>query len=80
MTSMSTTAITHPRERTMAAWRSRLGVLASRGETTGPRVGECRAELSWWRLRAALDREVAAGYLDADRANDLLDEAVGTMT
>lgn len=77
---MSTTAITHPREKTMAAWRSRLGVLASRGETSGPRVDECRAALSWYRLRAALDREVAAGYLDPDRAADLLEEAVGGMT
>lgn len=77
---MGTTAITHPREKTMAAWRSRLGVLASRGETSGPRVDECRAALSWWRLRAALDREVAAGYLDPNRADNLLEEAVGAMT
>ncbi|QTI66874.1 hypothetical protein [Gordonia polyisoprenivorans] len=77
---MSTTAISHPRDRTMAAWRSRLGVLASRGETSGPRVDECRAALSWYRLRAALDREVRAGYLDPNRADDLLEGAVGAMT
>lgn len=57
----------------MPAWRSRLGVLASRGETTGPRVDEARAALSWWRLRAAVDREVRAGLIDPTRADDLLD-------
>lgn len=38
----------------MESWRARLGVLAGRGETTGPRVEEARAALSWWRRRASL--------------------------
>lgn len=42
----------------MESWRARLGVLASRGETTGARVDECRAALSFWRMHATLVREL----------------------
>lgn len=41
----------------MESWRARKGVLASRGETDGPRVEECNAALSFWRLRMFLVRE-----------------------
>ncbi|NKR69757.1 hypothetical protein GS536_17205 [Rhodococcus hoagii] len=75
---MSTKAMADPRSRSMAGWRSRLGVLASRGETSGPRVDEARAALSWWRLRAAVDREVASGLVDENRADAVLDSLIGT--
>jgi hypothetical protein len=48
----------------MASWRGRLAVMASRGETTGPRVDECKAALSNWRLSTFLAKEL--GYTEAD--------------
>ncbi|MDL9947764.1 hypothetical protein QSJ19_19710 [Gordonia sp. ABSL11-1] len=77
---MSTQAMADPRSRSMAGWRSRLGVLASRGETSGPRVDEARAALSWWRLRAAVNREVASGLVDQDQADAVLDSLIGEVT
>jgi hypothetical protein len=58
----------------MASWRGRLAVLASRGETSGPRVAEAKAALSNWRLYSFLVRE--CGYTEA-RADALVDSAVG---
>lgn len=70
-TAESTTAApAHPRDRSMESWRARLGVLASRGETDGPRVDEARAALSWWRVRSTLMRELD---LTEDRAESLLE-------
>lgn len=60
----------HPRTRSMESWRARLGVLASRGETDGPRVTEARAAMSWWRTRTFLIREM---NLTEERADSLLD-------
>lgn len=54
----------------MESWRARLGVLASRGETDGPRVDEARAALSWWRRHAFLMRNLD---LTPERADALLD-------
>ncbi|MCV7223636.1 hypothetical protein H7I95_22345 [Mycolicibacterium elephantis] len=53
----------------MESWRARLGVLASRGETSGPRVDECRAALSFWRMHATLVREL---HISDDEAHSLL--------
>jgi hypothetical protein len=33
-----------------------------------PRIAQCEAALSYWRLRSQLDRETAAGHLSADFA------------
>ncbi|WP_234787969.1 hypothetical protein [Mycolicibacterium setense] len=59
----------HPRTRSMESWRARLGLLASRGETDGPRVAEARAALSWHRTRSFLIKE---GIPD-DRTDSLMD-------
>ncbi|OBY30795.1 hypothetical protein [Mycolicibacter kumamotonensis] len=71
-TSASSTTDTHPRTRSMESWRARLGVLASRGETDGPRVEEARTALSWWRTRAFLIREGSSPE-QADELLDLID-------
>ncbi len=59
-----------PRDRSMQSWRARLGVLASRGETSWPRVEQCRAALSVWRLRTFLLREM---NMSDERADELID-------
>lgn len=64
------TAAAHPRTRSMESWRARLGVLASRGETDGPRVAEARAALSWWRTRTFLIKEMD---ISEERADTLLE-------
>jgi hypothetical protein len=61
----------HPRTRSMAGWRAKLGAMASRGETDGPRVDEARAALTWWRHRTFLVREL---HLSGEHADDLLDQ------
>lgn len=66
----STTAVAHPRTRSMESWRGRKAVLASRGETDGPRVQECAAALDWWRNRATLVNQIG---MSAAAAEDLLD-------
>lgn len=54
----------------MESWRGRKAVLASRGETTGPRVDEADAALAWWRNRKTL---LNMG-IPADEAEALLDQ------
>lgn len=54
----------------MESWRGRKAVLASRGETTGPRVEECAAALEWHRNRAEL---LKMGFPE-DQAEGLADE------
>lgn len=61
----------------MEFWRSRLGAMASRGETDGPRVDQARAALSWHRTRATLIREGVAGQR-ADELADLIAEHTDT--
>ena len=63
------------RSRSMASWRARLGVMASRGETSGARVAECQEALTNWRLRTFLIQE--CGYTEA-RADELVDMALQT--
>jgi hypothetical protein len=54
----------------MTSWRGRIAVLASRGEVDAPRVDECRAALSNWRLHRFLtvecnrSEEFAAAVVD----------------
>jgi hypothetical protein len=73
-------AAVHPRSRSMESWRARLGVLASRGETDGPRVAEARAALSWHRHRTFLIREGSTPE-QADALLDLIDRhTAGTET
>lgn len=57
------------RDRSMASWRARKAVLASRGEVDGPRVAACNEALSYWRMHATLLREL---QIDADAAHSLL--------
>lgn len=66
----------------MESWRARLGVLASRGETDGPRVAEAKAALLWWRTRSFLIREMSLTEDRADSLLDLIDQAAdaGTKT
>ncbi|MGD1282053.1 hypothetical protein ACKUUI_02310 [Mycobacterium seoulense] len=64
----------HPRTRTMESWRARLGVLASRGETDGPRVAEARAALTWWRHRTYLTRDMGIAPDQADALLDAIDQ------
>jgi hypothetical protein len=63
------------RERSAKSWRGRLAVMASRGEVSGPRVTECQAALSNWRLRNFLIKEW--GYTER-RADALIDLAATT--
>lgn len=56
----------HPRSRSMESWRARKAVMASRGETDGPRVAEADAALSWWRVRAFLVKEMSISPAQAE--------------
>ncbi|GFG68092.1 hypothetical protein MKUB_55820 [Mycobacterium kubicae] len=56
----------------MESWRARLGVLASRGETDGPRVAEARAALAWHRHRAYLTRDMGISEAQADELLELI--------
>lgn len=51
----------------MESWRGRLGVLASRGETSGPRVDEANAAMSNWRVHNLMVKEwgMSANEVDA---------------
>lgn len=60
----------HPRTRSMESWRARKAVMASRGETDGPRVAEADAALSWWRHRTYLVRDMG---IPPERAESLLE-------
>lgn len=53
----------------MESWRARLGAMASRGETDGPRVAEARSALAWWKHRQSI---VETG-IPAERAEELAD-------
>ncbi|MDP7727624.1 hypothetical protein [Mycobacterium sp. TY813] len=59
----------HPRDRSMESWRARLGAMASRGETDGPRVAETRSALAWWKHRQAI---IETG-IPPERADQLAD-------
>lgn len=59
------------RDRPPESWRGRKAVLASRGETAGPRVDECTAALGIWRLRTFLTREM---NMSTERADALIDQ------
>lgn len=67
-------AAAHPRTRSMESWRARLGVLASRGETDGPRVAEARAALTWWRHRTYLTRDMGIAPDQADALLETIDQ------
>jgi hypothetical protein len=67
-----------PRDRPMMSWRARLGVLASRGETSGPRVAEAREAMAFWRFADQLDRAVADGLIDQGLADDAAEVAAQT--
>ncbi|MDV3291911.1 hypothetical protein [Mycobacterium avium] len=67
-----TTAAAHPRTRTMASWRARKAVMASRGEVDGPRVAEADAALTWWRHRTYLVRDMGIAAEHADKLMDLI--------
>jgi hypothetical protein len=56
----------------MESWRARLGVLASRGETDGPRVAEARAALTWHRHRTYLTRDMGISEVQADELRELI--------
>lgn len=61
-----------PLSRTAAGWSGRYAALKSRGaDDADPRSVECRAALSFHRVKRALDAEVAAGHLDPARATTL---------
>lgn len=59
------------RDRPTTFLRAHLGALASRGETSGPRVEAARAALTWQRRRAFLIHDMG---LAPERADDLLDQ------
>ncbi|UXA10758.1 hypothetical protein KXD97_22115 [Mycobacterium sp. SMC-8] len=64
----------HPSSRPASSWRGTLGVLASRGETTGPRVEEAQVALSWHRLTDAIRAEAERGFLTESRAESLINQ------
>ena len=53
----------HPNTRERRSWQARAAVMASRGETEGPRVEQCRRAMSWHRLTEAIRAEVKTGFL-----------------
>lgn len=62
-----------PLSRTAAGWSARYAAIKSRGATDDdPRSVECRAALSFHRVKRALDNEVLAGHLDHARADTLI--------
>lgn len=63
----------HPRTHSVEFWRARLGAMASRGETDGPRVEEARAALSWLRRHAFLMKNLDITPERADSLMELLD-------
>jgi hypothetical protein len=63
----------------MESWRGRKAVLASRGETTGPRVDECTAALAWHKNRATLVK-VGLSETAAEDLADQLDQHADTET
>jgi hypothetical protein len=69
-----------PSTRPRRTWQGRLAVMASRGETTGPRVDECRRALAWWRVADAIAAEVERGTIEPSRADDLVDHLTGALT
>ena len=61
-----------PLSRTAAGWSARYAAIKSRGATDeDPRSVECRAALSFHRVKRALDTEVSGGHLDPERAATL---------
>lgn len=64
-----------PRSRPMEAWRARKAVMASRGETSGPRVDEATAALKFWEFVRRLDKAVADGLIDQSFAAAAADVA-----
>lgn len=54
----------------MESWRARKAVMASRGETDGPRVAECDSALWWWRHRTYMIRDMG---IAPERAEELLE-------
>lgn len=59
----------------MESWRGRLAVMASRGETEGPRVDEAKAAIDWHRLKRQLARAVLSGLITEDFAAYVIDRA-----
>lgn len=58
-----------PLSRTAAGWSARYASIKSRGAADDdPRSVECRAALSFHRVKRVLDAEVNAGHLDPARA------------
>lgn len=71
---MSTTyAETDPRSRPPESWRGRLAALASRGETEGQRVEECRRALAWWNAHQLFSAEIDRGAMSIATAEQMLD-------
>lgn len=54
----------------MMSWRARLGVLASRGETSGPRVAEAREAMEFWKFAGQLEKAVGEGLINQGLADD----------
>jgi hypothetical protein len=69
-----------PRSRPRSAWQGRVAVMASRGETSGPRVDECRRALGWHRVHDVIRAEVDRGTIRADAAHELIEHLTGAMT
>lgn len=58
-----------PRSRTASGWSARYAALKSRNvPDDDARTIECRAALSFHRVKRVLDAEVASGHLDHERA------------
>jgi hypothetical protein len=79
-TSVTPTSTDHPSTRPRRTWQGRLAVMASRGETTGPRVDECRRALAFYRLTEAVAAEVERGIIPSERADELVEHLTAVMT
>jgi hypothetical protein len=66
---MQSTILTDPTALTPAQWSGRLAAYLARGRgNDDPEVVACRAALSYWRTRRAIDAEagrMTPGHLDA---------------
>ncbi len=71
--SAESTATSDPSARSAASWQARYAALKSRQvDDSEPRVAECLASLSYWRLRRTIEAEVASGLLTQSFADTVL--------
>lgn len=71
----STTVRLDPTSLSPGQWGSKLAAFKSRGALdTDPRIVECHAALSFWRLKRQIDKEVGTGLLSPSFAAAIVEK------